>query len=71
MQLPRLFRDVPEDVQLSAHRGDGGYWCLRVAVRRGSEAWADADVRSYELLTTDELEECSAETLAVLLAPEP
>ncbi len=69
MLQDRLFRSAVEDVQVSCHRGDGGYWCLRVAARRGSEGWDTADVQTYEVLSTDELEDTAAAALSVALSP--
>jgi hypothetical protein len=57
-----LLRRATMSLQISAQRGDDGYWSLRVAWREDGSAWLPENVREFGPLSTDELEDtiCSA-----------
>ena len=55
MDQQRLFRLAVESGQITFNHEPGRGWRLVFGVRRGDESWHDAEIDTYEALTTVEL----------------
>ena len=63
----RLWIGAPESVAITASCTPGQGWTLTVSVRRQFESWADAATGHYDFLTTEELADVVAASLAAEL----
>jgi hypothetical protein len=67
---PRLSLVVaPEDINVHVHHDYARGWSVTLGCRRAGETWQEAQHEAGEYLTTDELEDWLAATLARALRP--